>query len=157
MMWFDKHNPACLYIDKRNVEPCMVGKGRNARRFSVDPDMTADFTSLPFDDNSFYLIIWDPPHLIRAGEKSYMGIKYGCLDKNWQETLRLGYSELMRVLKPYGTLIFKWNETQVPTSEVIMAIGQEPLFGHISGRTSKTHWMTFMKLPDEAKAQTRLW
>lgn len=32
---------------------------------------------------------------------------------------------------------------------VINAIGHLPLFGHISGRKSKTHWMAFMKIPKE--------
>lgn len=49
----------------------------------------------------------------------------------------------MRVLKPHGTLVFKWNETQVKTSEVLKAIDETPLFGN---RRAKTHWMVFMKL-----------
>lgn len=48
----------------------------------------------------------------------------------------------MRVLKKNGTLIFKWNEDQVPLSEVLEAIDYEPLFGN---RRSKTHWLVFMK------------
>jgi hypothetical protein len=92
--------------------------------------------------------VFDPPHLIHAGDNSYMAIKYGKMeDYNWKDTLYKGFSQCMRVLKPYGTLIFKWSEYQIPTSEVIKAIGQQPLFGHISGKASKTHWMTFMKLP----------
>lgn len=145
MMWFDKHNPRCLYVDKREVQERMVGKGRNARRFSVQPDMIADFTDLPFDSESFYLIVWDPPHLIRAGDESYMAVKYGRLHDTWQNSLRHGFKELMRVLKPNGTLIFKWSEVQIPTSAVIDAIGTKPLFGHKSGRKMNTHWMTFMK------------
>ena len=38
---------------------------------------------------------------------------------------------------------------KIKTREVIQAIGQEPLFGHISGAKSKTHWMAFMKHPEE--------
>lgn len=55
----------------------------------------------------------------------------------------------MRVLDDYGVLIFKWSEVQIPTSKVIEAIGQKPLFGHISGKKSNTHWMTFMRFPRE--------
>lgn len=48
----------------------------------------------------------------------------------------------LRVLKPNGTLTFKWNEEQVKLREVIEAIGQKPLFGN---RRSKTHWLVFIK------------
>ena len=51
----------------------------------------------------------------------------------------------MRVLKPNGTLIFKWNEQQIPTSRIIEIIGQKPLFGHTSGKGGKTIWMCFLK------------
>ena len=51
----------------------------------------------------------------------------------------------MRVLKPNGTLIFKWNETDVTVSKIIDVIGQMPLFGHKSGKREKTHWLCFMK------------
>jgi hypothetical protein len=63
--------------------------------------------------------------------------------------LKKGFDECMRVLDSYGTLIFKWNEEDISVGRVIQAIGREPLFGHKSGRQSKTHWMAFMKIPDE--------
>ena len=56
-----------------------------------------------------------------------------------------GFSECMRVLKPYGVLIFKWSDISISTREVINAFGQEPLFGHRSGKKMNTHWMCFMK------------
>lgn len=42
---------------------------------SVNPDVVADFTSLPFDPESFDAIIFDPPHLPKAAasEKSGQG------------------------------------------------------------------------------------
>lgn len=32
--------------------------------------------------------------------------------ENWEDDLRKGFSECMRVLKKDGILVFKWNETQ---------------------------------------------
>ena len=152
MMWFDKGDPRCLFIDKRVVPDMKCCDGRS---FQVMPDQIADFTALPFPDSSFWLVVFDPPHLIRAGDHAYMAVKYGKLGGDWREVLRDGFSECMRVLKPNGTLIFKWNETQISTTEVITAIGHSPLFGHRSGRLAKTHWMTFMKpgdcTPDELR------
>ena len=59
--------------------------------------------------------------------------------------LRDGFSECMRVLKPDGVLIFKWNEYDIPADKVWRAIGQRPLFGHHSGKKSLTFWGVFMK------------
>ncbi len=145
MMWFDKQNPRALYVDRRTVDPIRVGNGRNSRDFSVAPDIVADFTNLPFPDESFYLVVFDPPHLIRAGDDSYMAVKYGKLGGDWREVLKAGFAECMRVLRPGGTLIFKWSEIQIPASEIIAVVGHNPLFGHKSGRKMNTHWMAFLK------------
>jgi SAM-dependent methyltransferase len=142
MMWFDKKNSRCLYVDKRTLQKTELCDGRT---FEISPDIEADFTALPFADNSFYLVVFDPPHLKQVGETAYMAIKYGKLPLDWPSTIKKGFAECMRVLKPNGTLIFKWNETQIPTTEIISAIGVKPLFGHTSGRRMNTHWMTFMK------------
>ena len=48
-----------------------------------------------------------------------------------------------------GVMVFKWAEVQIPTRDVIKAIGQEPLFGHRSGKKATTHWMVFMKFGEE--------
>jgi ubiquinone/menaquinone biosynthesis C-methylase UbiE len=109
---------------------------------NVDPDIVADFRDMPFEDDVFDMVVFDPPHLINVGESSWLAKKYGRLDELWPEDIRQGFAECMRVLRPAGTLIFKWNEDQVPLSEVLEAIGQQPLFGN---KRSKTHWLVFMK------------
>lgn len=144
MMWFDHQNPACLYVDNRQLEPTNLCDGR---LFSVQPDIVADFKALPFPDNTFHLVVFDPPHLIHVSDRAYLKIKFERLRDSWQEDLRAGFSECMRVLDDYGTLIFKWSEVQIPTNKVIEAIGHKPLFGHISGKQSNTHWLCYMKLP----------
>jgi hypothetical protein len=48
-------------------------------------------------------------------------------------------------LRHEGTLIFKWNETDVPVAEVLALTGEKPLYGHRSGKMSKTHWIAFLK------------
>ena len=56
-----------------------------------------------------------------------------------------GFRECIRVLDDYGVLIFKWSEVQIPLSRILDVIDAKPLFGHKSGKASKTHWMCFMK------------
>tara|TARA_R110002051_G_scaffold61177_2_gene112100 strand:+ start:6025 stop:6354 length:330 start_codon:yes stop_codon:yes gene_type:complete len=103
------------------------------------------FAIFLISDASFKLVAFDPPHLCRAGSKSWLAAKYGKLGDNWRDDIRKGFEECLRVLEPGGTLVFKWNETQVKISEVIKLAPQPPLFGHLSGRKGLTHWLVFIK------------
>lgn len=143
MFWFDRKNPLAVFMDIRNEEHTLC----DGRKLEVHPDIEADFTGMPFPDKSFKLVVFDPPHLKRLGEKSWMYKKYGKLPKDWQQVIRKGFDECMRVLDDYGTLVFKWNEDQIKAREVIEAVGKEPLFGHPT--KGKTIWMVFMKIPEE--------
>lgn len=146
MFWFNKNHADVLYLDNRTVKPIMVGKGRNARKFEVKPDAIADFKNLPIKNNKFKLVVFDPPHFTTLGKNSYMGIKYGILNKKtWKQDLKQGFSECFRVLKNDGILVFKWNEHDILLSEVLKLSPYRPLFGHPSGKTQKTHWVCFMK------------
>ena len=138
MIWFNKKHPDAIYMDNRELTATLC----DGRMLNVKPDVIAHFRDMPFDDNTFYLVVFDPPHLLKAGESSWLAKTYGVLGDDWQNDIAQGFKECMRVLKPNGTLIFKWNEEQVKLKEVLSAIGHEPLFGN---RRSKTHWMVFMK------------
>jgi ubiquinone/menaquinone biosynthesis C-methylase UbiE len=107
--------------------------------------MVADFTNLPFPDESFPLVIFDPPHLNAAGLSGWLAKKYGKLDEDWERVLAAGFRECFRVLKSKGTLIFKWNETQIPVSDILKLTTYKPLVGNKCGKQSKTHWIVFMK------------
>jgi len=141
MMWFDKQNQRALFGDVRSESHTLC----DGRALEIKPDLVMDFTALPFDDETFRLVVFDPPHLIYAGEKSWLRKKYGSLNAQWRESLRKGFAECFRVLKPEGILIFKWNESQIKIKEVLALTDQKPLFGHPSGRKGLTHWYTFMK------------
>ena len=89
------------------------------------------------------MVVFDPPHLVRAGENSWLAQKYGKLNKEtWRDDLKQGFNECFRVLEPGGFLIFKWNEDQVKVTEVARLFPVQPLFGQRGG---KTHWLVFMK------------
>lgn len=150
MMWFNKNNENVLYVDNR-VCPKGHIKYDQAKNHEVSPDVVMDFRDLKFKDNSFKLVVFDPPHIIEACDREgYQRKKYGVFHpETWEEDLRQGFNECWRVLDVYGTLIFKWNEISKSVSQIIKTIGREPLFGHKSGKQSKTHWMCFMKFPTE--------
>lgn len=139
MFWFDKENKHTTFIDNRELEDTLC----DGRTLKISPDIVADFRKMPFEDKSFYLVVFDPPHLARVGENSWLAKKYGKLNPDtWKEDLRQGFKECMRVLKINGTLIFKWNEEQVALKEILEIIEYKPLFGN---KRSKTHWLVFMK------------
>jgi len=139
MFWFDKENENTVFIDNRKIDTKLC----DGRRLVVKPDLIADFKDMPFDDNTFYLVVFDPPHLKQAGKNSWLAKKYGTLDKQtWPQDIRQGFNECMRVLKPNGTLIFKWNEEQIKLKDILKVIEYKPLFGN---KRAKTHWLVFMK------------
>lgn len=155
MFWSDKHHPDTLYIDNRVMEPETVGHGIHQWTRSCEPDVVMDFRNMDLPDNSFALVVFDPPHLF-LGKNSHTAKVYGSLDKEtWQDDLTKGFAECFRVLKPDGVLIFKWHEFNIPLKEVLALTPVKPLFGHKSGKAQLTHWVTFMKsTPNLPKKET---
>ncbi len=146
MMWFDKQDGRCLFADCRDdvldVSHCTTNPGKK----EVRPDQLHDFREMPYDDESFHHVVFDPPHVRNISMKSVTGFSYGSLDKEaWQDDLRLGFAECFRVLKQNGTLIFKWNEVDIPLREVLALTPEKPLYGHRSGKKANTHWVAFVK------------
>lgn len=142
MFWFQKEHQLTLFCDQREEEHVLC----DGRTLKVSPDMVADFRNMPHEDGRFNLIVFDPPHLERAGNTSWVAKKYGVLNKDtWREDLSAGFAECWRVLRPGGTLIFKWNETQIKINEVLRCFSERPIFGHTTTHNLKTHWMVFYK------------
>lgn len=154
MFYFDKNDHRVLFQDIRNMETILC----DGRHFEVRPDVQADFTNMPYPDNSFSMVIFDPPHLLRNTGKSkykvmygtlknvgWQHTKYGALYHDWKEMLTQGFAECFRILKHGGFLIFKWNETDIKVSEIIQLTPEKPIFGHKSGKRSNTHWICFQK------------
>nr|DAP26791.1 MAG TPA: hypothetical protein [Caudoviricetes sp.] len=138
MFWFDKENPRVVFQDCRTVDDTLC----DGRRLEVKPDVVGDFRYMIFPDDSFRLVVFDPPHLRRVGKTSWLAKKYGVLTDDWKDDLRKGFAECMRVLESRGVLIFKWNEEQISITDVLKLFPQQPLFGN---RRGKTVWLVWMK------------
>ncbi len=149
MMWFDRQHPDVLFGDLRSETMTVTdrshGNASGTRTLRIEPDALIDFRALPYPAGTFRLVAFDPPHLVRAGPRSWLAAKYGKLGPDWREDLRQGFAECFRVLATDGVLVFKWNETQVKLREVLALTDVNPLFGHTSGRKGLTHWLVFMK------------
>jgi len=141
MFWFDKQDERAHFNDVRSESHTLC----DGRSLVINPDTEHDFQNMPFADGQFHHVVFDPPHLVKIGGDAYMALKYGKLPDNYKEMLKAGFTECFRVLADNGTLIFKWNEDQIPVKDILSLTDHKPLYGHRSGKRSKTHWIAFIK------------
>jgi len=163
-IWLDenKQRPDTLYIDRREEAAGFVDEAvsdpPNNPNYEVAPDETEDFRDLPYPDESFNLVVFDPPHIVRGdGMKTLTGVmtkKYGALNaETWQDDLRRGFLELFRVLTRGGTLVFKFSDESVDFRTVVDLAPRPPLFGTTvrgGGSNIETRWFVFCK-PEEQR------
>lgn len=83
MFWFDKANPHVVYGDIRSESHVLC----DGRDLHIKPDVEMDFKNMPFSDDTFKLVVFDPPHLKSIGTKSWMFKKYGSLTSTWKDDL----------------------------------------------------------------------
>jgi 23S rRNA G2069 N7-methylase RlmK/C1962 C5-methylase RlmI len=141
--YFDKKDKRVLFGDIRVKETHLLTNGQTIH---IEPDEVMDFRAIPYPDETFKIVVFDPPHMLNLSEKSWMRKKYGVLDKEtWQDDIGKGFAECFRVLKDEGTLIFKWNEVSIPLKDILTLTPYKPVLGHPSGKRMGTHWVLFIK------------
>ena len=141
--YFDKKDKRVLFGDIRVKETHLLTNGQTIH---IEPDEVMDFRAIPYPNETFKVVVFDPPHMLNLSEKSWMRKKYGVLDKEtWQDDLTKGFAECFRVLKDEGTLIFKWNEVSIPLKDILALTPYKPVLGHPSGKRMGTHWVLFIK------------
>lgn len=59
MFWYRKDNPSALFMDCREVEKSAFANNWNPN-WCVKPDVIADFRDMPFPDDTFRLVVYDP-------------------------------------------------------------------------------------------------
>lgn len=137
-----------VFVDRRAVPPGSIEQQEN---WSVIPDVQADFRDLPFTDNTFDLIVFDPPHRVTdGGMETISGIiekKYGALcAQTWQSDILRGFNELWRVLRQGGTLTLKWNNATQRSDSVLGVLPETPLYGTNTDKgDTETKWWVFHK------------
>ena len=150
MMWFDREHPDVVYGDRRSEIVTVTDRSHGCidgmRTLRIDPDITLDFRGLPFADGSFKLVVFDPPHIVRAGPKSWLAAKYGKLGADWRDDLKAGFAECFRVLAEDGVLVFKWNETQIKVTEVLALTPHLPPHSHRSSSTSGLAFLSIVSM-----------
>ncbi len=69
MFYFDKQDDRVLFCDKRRIKTTLC----DGREYEVNPDIVADFTELPFESETFSLVVFDPPHLLHNTDSEIQG------------------------------------------------------------------------------------
>ena len=147
-IWYQKSHPFVTFIDKRKetLKESRIGRKET---FRIEPNIIADWTKkLPFDNEHFDMVIFDPPHIFGNPEKKLMNMQkyYGWLDKKtYRNDIQKGFKELFRVLKSEGIFILKWCETCVKLDEILKLSPYRPMFGTRTGQANKNHWVLFIK------------
>ena len=98
--WFDKENPNVEFCDIRNKGDIQLCNGQTIK---VAPDTVCDFTNLPFEDNTYYLAVFDPPHLIGKKRNRLDGKKIWKFAGRW-----LARSSAKRISRMYASVEAKW-------------------------------------------------
>lgn len=60
MFYFDKSDGRVLFQDIRKIKTTLC----DGRIFEVNPDVQCDFTNMPYEDGTFSMVVFDPPHLV---------------------------------------------------------------------------------------------
>ncbi len=92
----------------------------------------ADFACLPFPDNTFQAVVFDPPYKLNGTPTKEVDHRYGVeTPTRWQDRMSLmqcGFIDAERVLAPKGHLLVKC-QNQVCSGRVRW---QVDIFGHIA-------------------------
>ena len=64
--YFDKRSPFVIYGDIRDESYVQC----DGRLLEVKPDQQMDVTNLPFDDERFSLVVFDPPPILNGRAKA---------------------------------------------------------------------------------------
>ena len=148
-MWYQKDNPYTVFMDQRYEKANFAGEIIN-----VSPNVIARWQNLPFKNDSFDMVIFDPPHIFRneGAKPGGMSKKYGVFYRNnWREIVRIGATELFRVLKQHGTFILKWSEIDMNIEEIYNLLPYKPMFGTRTGLNNNTIWVCFIKYNPNSK------
>lgn len=143
MFWFDKKQENTIYMDIRELEKGSISQQPN---FEVKPDIIASWENIPFNDNTFNLVVWDIPHAFLKNYNSIIAKKYGYLDENYKKSLTKGFREIMRVLKPCGVLTLKYADISIAVRDLLDLFDNKPLYGTKTKKgVNNTYWFTFIK------------
>jgi len=137
MMWKNKNPPLTVFMDKNALSP-------------RPPDVVGVWEFLPFRDDVFECVIFDPPHKhgrttgrglwATPTSSSYYGIDIPRI--KFLSGVYRGTREFLRVSK---RLCFKWNDIEMSVSRVLSLFPKEwkEVYRRVIDKGLKTKTLTF--------------
>lgn len=149
-MWFQKDAEDVVYLDMRHGAIAYTEDKfkllPELRNQYIKPTIIGDNRNLPFKNNSFTMVLYDPPHIISKEANDILSMKYSVLSPiTWTMDMSSAIKELFRVLKPNGFFVFKWSEHSRALKEALKLFPYKPLFGTNVSYKNKTWWIVFRK------------
>jgi len=142
MFRYDKNNPLVHFMDIRKLPSWSIKSRPN---FTVDPDEIWDFRNIQHPDNTFKVVIMDPPHLRSLWDKSWMAMKYWKVSRERKVDMELWFKEAMRVLQDRWILIFKRNDSEISVSEIVKIFPIKPSIWQRTWKNNKTIRLIYIK------------
>lgn len=148
MIWPNKNPPLTVFMDKE----CDL---------SIPPDIIGDFRKLPFRDDVFQCVVFDPPHSCSIPpwwadpstskkRRGNLASWYGKFENKIDmfSSINLAQKEFARVSK---RLCFKWSELEISLWKILPFFNE---WTHIKTKNHKgkfkvgkikTYWITFLR------------
>jgi len=133
----------------------------------MTPDMVADSRNLPLPDDSYDVVLFDPPFSFH-GAKSCGNTEYNSFyvtyglnlytsRKELGDYLEQTFREIRRVLKPGGECLLKWSESRIKLDFPLAVAGdldearrwQRPS-KHWGTKTGTATWYVWLRKPNDA-------
>jgi SAM-dependent methyltransferase len=144
-------NKRMFYFDKENIDTIYCDL-----YFDYKDNIKEDVTKLSFDNNTFDMVVFDPPHIQeddKNNNRSIMAKKYGMIRGSLFEFITSAFNECFRVLKNDGVLIFKWNNRTSDYKQLLELSPYNALFGTRTKKSvSETWFIVFYKSSNMLKS-----
>lgn len=127
MFWFDRNNPDVLFADIRDEEHILC----DGRELKIKPDVVMDFRDMPFQDNSFKMVVFDPPHLNRLGKLSGIHSEKAMIDCETVERFGLyltGIEKLATPIPAKGEMGIWYYDIEQKQKAKKLSVKTSPLF-----------------------------
>ena len=124
-------------------------------RLAIPPDIFADHRHLPFRDDVFNCVIYDPPFQYDScpppwwNDPTNKGRWYGFYSSR-RETITMVAHAVREFLRVSKRLCLKWNDNDIPLWKILSLfrgwneINRNEFYSKAGG-THKTYWVTFIK------------
>ena len=145
MMWPNKNPPNIIFMDKE-ID------------LRIPPDIICVWEYLPFRDEVFFNVIFDPPHMRLGRTSRYRdpkgvtshGTWWGFV-KNKPDLIRSTMKAQKEFSRVSTRLSFKWNETHYKLYEILkcfmdwVLVDKREYVSNKKHGKSKTWWLRFIK------------